>query len=350
MDDRHGGGGASGGRGGTRPALARAPAPARAETARAPNAWGRAAARVAPPRPPWPRQARPGERGAGMREIFRAADTDTDGRVTLAELRAEIGRRFQAADADRDGAVTRAEFERLSEQPLRSARRERTGARHPCPDGGTASAHVPRAGRRRRWAADSGRGVAAGGIAVPPAGLERRWRAGAGGDRPARMAVAGRASRARPWCGARPGACSAALKDSALALPGAAAAGGGGGKPGCSHRVSDGTDGGAAARPCCRTALRHPAGGPAGCSACRGRGIGPLPAGGHSALWRPTGRSVRNRTNGALLGRLAQGAGFAIERAEGREREADHTRPPVRCWGRCAGVSGSGARKTGRKW
>lgn len=50
-------------------------------------------------------------RGAGMMQMFRQADADSDGRVTLAELRAEVTRRFQAADADRDGAVTRAEFD-----------------------------------------------------------------------------------------------------------------------------------------------------------------------------------------------------------------------------------------------
>lgn len=52
-----------------------------------------------------------GSRGAGMMQMFRQADADSDGRVTLAELRAEVTRRFQAADADRDGAVTRAEFD-----------------------------------------------------------------------------------------------------------------------------------------------------------------------------------------------------------------------------------------------
>jgi len=47
----------------------------------------------------------------GLMQMFREADADTDGRLTLEELRADIARRFQAADGDRDGAVTRAEFD-----------------------------------------------------------------------------------------------------------------------------------------------------------------------------------------------------------------------------------------------
>jgi Ca2+-binding EF-hand superfamily protein len=47
----------------------------------------------------------------GLMQMFREADADSDGRLTLEELRADINRRFQAADADRDAAVTRAEFD-----------------------------------------------------------------------------------------------------------------------------------------------------------------------------------------------------------------------------------------------
>ena len=66
--------------------------------------------------------AQDGRRAEMRAALFRGLDANSDGRVTMDEVRPAVEARFRAADANNDGAVTRDEL------PGRGARRERGDA------------------------------------------------------------------------------------------------------------------------------------------------------------------------------------------------------------------------------
>ncbi len=67
-------------------------------------------------------------RDGGSRPLFERFDSDDDGRITAAEIEAEIAGRIERFDADGDGALAFEEAQRMREELGRDRRAERFDA------------------------------------------------------------------------------------------------------------------------------------------------------------------------------------------------------------------------------